>query len=124
LELAIGVCVFSKRLAPWPELVAAALVFGFTVVMIHSLLSGKRGLPCGCCGSIRKKKMLLNYSAALTNIVLIGVCVVASGLPAVTPYERRLTLLIAAIWIGVRGLTTLVLSSEERGPQPAANSTT
>jgi len=124
VELALGVCLFSRRLAPWPELLAAVVLFGFTVVIIGALLSGKQGLQCGCCPGIARKKMLLNYGAALTNIVLIGICLVASGLPPVTPYEGRLTLVLAAIWIGGRAAPKLVRRSEARGPQPAVDSMT
>ena len=124
MELAIGVSIFSKRMAPGPELAAAALLLGFTVAMVHALLTGKRGLQCGCFGSIRKRKILLDYGAVITNVALVGVCVVAAGLPALTLYQRRLTLVLAATWIGLRPLTTLVLGSEAPEPRPSTNSMT
>ena len=127
VELVLGLCLFFPNLAPWSEIFAAALVFGFSIAIVLTLLRGVHNVPCGCCGGGGKgKKFLgafLGYEAVLRNILLIGVAVVASGVPVVGKYAWRSTMVIAVLWMAMRLTTRWVQSAGHQGVSGAPNPT-
>jgi len=103
LEVIVGLCLFSARLAPWPEICAGGLFFLFSLAVATALLRSGPKPPCGCWGRMGRSKTPVGYKTVLRNLVLIALAALATGMHAVARYAlwavalASCALLLAAI---------------------------
>jgi uncharacterized membrane protein YphA (DoxX/SURF4 family) len=74
VEIVVGAALVSTLFAPWPAVVALALLVAYTVLIAVRLADGSRP-PCACFGS-RSMRPLGGYHV-LRNLALIALAVVA-----------------------------------------------
>jgi hypothetical protein len=72
-ELLVAGLQWVPSLRPWIGVVAIAMLVAFTLLLLHSLLSGEHA-DCGCFGSVAPEKV--SWFSIVRNVVLIGFAVI------------------------------------------------
>ena len=76
LEIVVGGLVASGLAAPWPALVALALLAAFTLTVIRALRMDDPPV-CACFGALSRRPV--GRGSLVRNLVLFGLGVVALG---------------------------------------------
>jgi hypothetical protein len=111
LEITVGSLLVVNPFAPWPTLVACALLGSFTILLAVQIARGMASMRCGCLGVLD----LRPKDAILRNIGLLVLLVVSELLGSATswtwPADARgfVELLVGGIAITAAPMTLIAL---------------